>query len=142
MTKELGIILTDMKKNKITPYPKTLETLKKLKKNFKLGVISNAYEPKIFSAINREYKISDLFDYIVLSYEVEMLKPDPRIFDFILKKLQVKKEETVMIGDTLEDDVKAAENAGIKGILFDVKNKHPDYPKRILSLDEIYKYLE
>lgn len=58
----------------------------------------------------------------------------------MIKELKVKKDEALMVGDSLKDDIQAAENFGIKGILIDRKGKHPDYPNRITSLDQIDKF--
>ena len=138
---DLSRILTEIDMEKIKQYPKTLVTLKKLKRKFKLGLISNSYDPKIFELIDSKFGLSKIFDYVGLSYEVGLIKPDERLFKLVLENIGVKEEEAVMVGDTLKDDVEAAEKIGIRGILFDVKNNHPEHTRRIVSLDEIYNYL-
>lgn len=71
-----------------------------------------------------------------------MIKPDPRVFELMIKRLVVPKEETLMAGDSLEDDVKAAEQCGIKGVLIDRKGKHPKYPLRIISLGQLKRFIQ
>ena len=53
------------------------------------------------------------------------------------KDEKVKKDEVIMVGDSLPDDVKAAEKFGIKGILLDRRNRYPKYKNRITSLKEL-----
>jgi FMN phosphatase YigB (HAD superfamily) len=57
-----------------------------------------------------------------------------------LKKLKIKKTEAVMVGDSLESDIKAAENAGIKAILVDRHNKR-EYSDKISNLAELKEKL-
>jgi HAD superfamily hydrolase (TIGR01549 family) len=139
--KELGEILTEIIPEKIKAYPETFETLKSLKGRFKLGLVSNSYYPKVFDLLDSKFDLRRIFDYIALSNKVNLLKPDPRIFTLTLEKLNVKPEEALMVGDSLKDDVEAAEKLGIKGVLFDIETKHPEYPRRIKSMDELHEYL-
>ena len=139
LVSELVWILNDANKG-IIPYPEVLEVLNKLKEDFKLGLITNTYHPS-YEALERDYNIGQYFNITLKSSEIGIIKPDKRIFEMALNKLGVRKEEAVMVGDTLEDDVKAAENNGIKGVLIDRKNKHPDYENRIISLKELKEML-
>ena len=59
----------------------------------------------------------------------------------MIKKLRVSKDEALMVGDTLKDDIQAAEKFGIKGILIDRKGKYSEYPNRIISLEQLKKFL-
>jgi len=150
--KELGIQANDkliskliglLKKKGVSPkpYPETMETLKELKRqNYKLGLVTNTFYHS-YKRLNDKFKIDSLFDVILKSYETGILKPDPKVFKLMLKKLKVKKTEALMVGDSLEDDVKAAEKFGIKGILVDRKNKYPNYKNRIFSLEELWRFL-
>ncbi|MDD3735231.1 MAG: HAD family hydrolase [Candidatus Pacebacteria bacterium] len=77
--------------------------------------------------------------------ETKFLKPDPRAFMVPLKKFKVKPEETLMIGDELERDIKPAQKLGIKTILIDrenfVKVEDPSL-KKIHSLSELKNILQ
>ena len=76
------------------------------------------------------------FDEITLSCDTGLLKSDKKAFGNILKKLKIKKTEVVMVGDSVESDIKGAENAGIKGILIDRRGRQ-EYEGKISSLKEI-----
>ena len=56
-------------------------------------------------------------DYLVTSEEVGREKPAGIIFKTALKKLGLKPQEVVMIGDNEEKDIEGAQAAGIKGFL-------------------------
>jgi len=49
---------------------------------------------------------------------VGLRKPDKRIFELALNKLNVKPEETLFIGDDIVKDIGGCQNAKIKGIWF------------------------
>jgi len=59
--------------------------------------------------------MDDLFEKAYYSYRLNMYKPDPAIFEFVLKDSGLKAEETLFIDDN-PDNIKAAEKLGIKVI--------------------------
>lgn len=118
------------------PYPETLNVLKKLRKaGYKTCLVSNtdcfSVEPLL-----EKYGMNELFDAIIFSYQIGCLKTDPKMFNIALKKLGVKKDEVLMVGDSIESDMAGAENAGIRGILIDRRNKR-DYKEKIKDLNEL-----
>lgn len=124
------------------PYPYTLETLRKLRENgYKLGMISNAFSLS-FEPVVTQYHLADFFDVIVASYEVGLLKPDPRIFELALNRLEASSKETLMVGDSLFDDIQAAEALGLMVLMLDNKNKCPNFSPRIISIRDIFSYLD
>ncbi len=64
-------------------------------------------------------KIKKYFKSIYISEEIGYSKPNYEAFSFILKRENRKKEEVIMIGDSVEFDIKGAYNFGIKSILVD-----------------------
>ena len=65
-------------------------------------------------------------------------KPHETIFRAMLGLLGVEPEETVMVGDSLEDDVEGALALGLGAILLDRERRHPDYAGlRLESLAEV-----
>lgn len=121
-------------------YPGTLETLEKLGKGYKLGMITNT-DYLSFKKLNELFRVDKIFDVITKSYEIGILKPNRMVFDITADKLGVRKSEMKMVGDSLKDDVEAAETIDIRGVLIDRNNKYPDYSNRIVSLNELQKYL-
>jgi len=71
-------------------------------------------------------------------------KPDPEAFLAVLEKMQADPEETVMVGDSLENDILPALSLGIKPILLDRENKTKEAVPPIIkikTLKELKKYL-
>lgn len=122
------------------PYPETFKVLGELRaRGYKLALITNTYYTS-YKRVNKKFNLGKYFDIVLKSYETGMLKPDPKVFELVLSKLNTSKKETLMVGDSLEDDVRAAEKFGIKGVLVDRNNKHSNYSNRIVSLDGLENF--
>lgn len=63
-----------------------------------------------------------LFDGLVFSGEMKMVKPDTEIFTHLLDTYSLDPKDCIFIDDTLKN-IKGAETAGIKGYLFDGDSK-------------------
>ncbi len=57
----------------------------------------------IRSVLDRE-GITDWYDHAVLSYEVGVVKPDPRVFEAALGALDLPAASVLMVGDNAHDD--------------------------------------
>lgn len=58
----------------------------------------------------------DTFDYKALSFATGLLKPDPAIFEHILKESKIPHHDTIMIGNSIQSDVQGALNAHIDAV--------------------------
>ena len=88
----------------------------KLKENgFSIGILSNT-EPVTYSVIEN-LESFDHFDYKFLSYEIGLVKPDPKIYQHVVDNLPFKKEELFFIDDNLQN-VNSANNFGLKTVQF------------------------
>lgn len=65
-------------------------------------------------AFCRQNAYTDLFEGVVVSGEVKLVKPDPRIFDLTVRRFGLEPEDTLYIDDRL-DNVRAAEQVGMTG---------------------------
>jgi len=92
-------------------YPDVLEVLPRLKKRFKMGILSNADkdDPLIRKLIGRGFE----FDVILTSEEAGCYKPDRRIFEMMRKKMGLPSNKLLMIGDSPEADIMGAHRAGM-----------------------------
>lgn len=103
-------------KNNCIPFPNLIKMLEELKsKDLILGMITNGYGQFQMDNI-KALEIDKYFDTILISEWESMKKPNPQIFLRALEKLNVSPKESVFIGDHPENDVKAAQNVGMKGI--------------------------
>ncbi|MEO6761419.1 MAG: HAD family phosphatase [Candidatus Saccharimonadales bacterium] len=85
-----------------------------------IAILSDTIEPH--AKVLREVGVYAPFRKVFLSYELGIRKPDPRFYKRVLSKLQVSPEEAVFIDDNPENVV-AAENLGIHGIIFKTTNQ-------------------
>jgi len=98
--------------------PSTPEVLASLQeRGIRLGVVSNS-DGRIFSLLDQS-GIAKFFHIVVDSHHVGVEKPDPRIFQFALKKLKARPEQTIYVGDIYSIDVVGAERAGLHPVLTD-----------------------
>jgi FMN phosphatase YigB (HAD superfamily) len=59
------------------------------------------------------------FDATIFSDEVGYGKPDPRIFLMAAKRLRLEPSDILHVGDNIEKDVRGAQSAGMKALLFE-----------------------
>src|SRR3989338_3981823 len=78
-------------------FPETSKVLNELKKNYKLGLISNTFYQS-FEGLEQKFKVNEIFDVILRSYETKILKPNPKIFEVMIKELKINKDEALKIG--------------------------------------------
>jgi putative hydrolase of the HAD superfamily len=98
----------------------------------------------------RKIDVEKYFDVIVTSVDVAFNKPDERIFLTALKALNVKPEESVMVGNRISADIIGGNRIGMKTILYkwnerylDIIQSPQEEPTRtITSLKELLKVLD
>jgi putative hydrolase of the HAD superfamily len=93
-----------------------LEYIRQLHPAYKVGLLSNAWDD-LRQTMHTRWDIDDLFDEMIISAEVGMVKPDPRIFRLAAERLRVAPREAVFIDD-MPDNVEAARHEGLQGIQF------------------------
>lgn len=97
------------------PYADARSTLATLcKKGLKLGIIAN----QNIGAAERleQWGLRQYFDVIVASAEIGYAKPDKQIFIKALELAKCTAEESVMIGDRLDNDIIPAKALGMKTV--------------------------
>jgi putative hydrolase of the HAD superfamily len=123
----------------------TISTLEKLKKKFKIGIISNThfYGPLIRS---KKFGISKYTDIIVLSCIFGKAKPASEIFVYVLSKLKAKPKEAIFVGNDPFYDIYGAKKVGMKTVWITdnqtdlPKEQKPDYTiKELRELFEVIK---
>jgi epoxide hydrolase-like predicted phosphatase len=97
--------------------------LREQRQDHKVALISNAWSG-LRAFITRKGFV-DVFDHMIISAEVGIMKPDPRIYQLALEELEAKADESVFIDDVLVN-VDSARSIGMLGIQF-------NQPKQVLS---------
>lgn len=103
-------------KHSCVPFPNLISMLEDLRKgNLLLGIITNGYGQFQMDNI-KALGIEKYFKTILVSEWEGIKKPAPKIFKKALEQLKVLANESIFVGDHPENDVKAAQNVGMKGI--------------------------
>lgn len=104
--------------------------LKELKdRGLKLYVLSN-YGKASFEINSKIYDFLPMMDGMVVSYEYEKVKPEAELYEILLDKYDINRENAVFIDDRMIN-VEGAINVGLKAIIFD------DYDSTKRRLEEL-----
>jgi putative hydrolase of the HAD superfamily len=119
-------------------YRDTEASLKLLRScGYRLGVISN-FDSRLYDVL-ANLDIRPYFEQVILSWQVRSAKPDEQIFRFALHAMGVPASRALHVGDSLEEDVQGAAQAGLRAVLLDRKRKRRQWKDgpRIESLEEL-----
>lgn len=95
----------------------TIELIKGLRQNGnKLAVLSNMVTETL-DYLRNHTEFIPLFDHTFFSCDINMVKPNPEIYEYILNQMNVPAEECIFIDD-LEHNCIAAGKAGMQTIQF------------------------
>jgi HAD superfamily hydrolase (TIGR01549 family) len=109
-----------------------LDYIRGLRPGYKVGLLSNAWDD-LRQTMHQRWNMDGLFDSLIISAEVKLAKPDPRIFHLALDRLHVQPGEAVFVDDVAEN-VEAARREGLFAIHYQDLHSTLDELKRILSL--------
>ena len=98
-----------------------LEYIKKLKVNYKIGLLSN-YTYQWLDKIFQKHNLDSLFDAKFISSRFKIIKPQPEAFNKILELLKITKDQAVFVDDR-QGHVDAANALGIKAFLYTSNEK-------------------
>jgi HAD superfamily hydrolase (TIGR01549 family) len=105
-------------------YEDVLPTLAELRRlGLKIGLVSNT--GRDLDAFVAHHKLD--VDASLSSRVHGKTKPDPTIFQAVLDRLGVAPEEAAMVGDSPDDDVEGARALGMRGVLVDREDRHPEW---------------
>jgi len=107
--------------NDYQPRIKVHKLAKKLSKSYKIGLISNLY-PGMMPALIKKGLVANIkYSAMVLSYEVQLRKPEKEIYEIATKKAGVLPEEILLIDDR-QDFIEGAKRIGWQTVWFDLEN--------------------
>ncbi len=103
--------------------PGAAEFMRELKRRGRVYLITNGTPAAQYGRLE-SLGLSGFFDGVFVSDEIGYAKPDVRFFEFVLAAAGAKKEDCLMIGDSLTSDIKGANASGIESIWFNPKGKN------------------
>jgi putative hydrolase of the HAD superfamily len=112
-----------------------------LQKKYTLHIISNGFKETTLIKMDL-CNLNPYFTNVIISEDVGVNKPDRAIFEYALKKAGADKQESIMIGDSIEADIRGAQDFGMKAIFFNPLNKEQpaDVEWQIVHLEELMQH--
>ena len=99
----------------LSTFPEVTEVLKNLKeKNYKLAILSNG-TPSLLNELVKSNNLDNVFDDIFSIEEVQIFKPDSKVYDLPIKKYQIQKKEVAFLSANTWD-VSGGGNYGYSSI--------------------------
>lgn len=89
---------------------------------YELGIISN-FEPWLQTLL-AELDLLDYFSHLIISGNVGVEKPHPRIFELALSLAGTEASRSAHVGDSVPSDVEGAREVGITPILIDRHDRY------------------
>lgn len=128
--KHFGLTKTPWHSEDEVPYSDAHSTLSTLvDKGYKLGIIANQ---NLGTSERLEmWDLRQFFDVIVASAEIGYVKPDKKIFQKALELAGCTAEESIMVGDRLDNDIIPAKELGMNTIW--IKNGLTKYQAKKLG---------
>ncbi len=94
------------------------EALSILRENNKVAILSNTNRDA-WEMVKKNFNLDKYIDKAFLSFETNLLKPDPLAFLRVLEYFREKPFNAVMIGDSLQSDIIPAKRLGMNAFLID-----------------------
>ena len=109
----------------LSPYPEVKKVLKSLKeRKFKLAILSNG-TPELLNDLVKKNNLNNLFDDLFSIEEVQIYKPDSKVYDLPIKKYNIKPNEIVFLSANTWD-VSGGGNYGYHSIWVNRNKSHFD----------------
>jgi HAD superfamily hydrolase (TIGR01549 family) len=90
-----------------------VDAIRQLAPHYRLGLLSNFDDAQCGREVLGDTGVAELFEAVIISAEVRLRKPDPRIFRRMLAMLDLSPREVLYVGDTPVDDVWGAYQVGL-----------------------------
>lgn len=85
-----------------------------LRRDYRLAVVANQ-PPECRNSLVRR-NLAPYFDVIAISEEIDLAKPDPRIFEWALREASIDPARAIMIGDRRDNDIAPAKALGMRTV--------------------------
>lgn len=139
LAQELAEMFIEERKRHIYLYEETIDVLEALKDKYKLLLLTNGSPDLQRTKLSLSPELEPYLDDIVISGDYGSGKPDPGIFEYILKKNNLKKEEAIMVGDNILTDILGASKIGLNSVWI---NHNQIDPKNVEATFEISRLKE
>ncbi|OCL26667.1 noncanonical pyrimidine nucleotidase, YjjG family [Orenia metallireducens] len=100
-----------------------LKLIKYLHKDYKLAIVTNGLAT-VQKGRLKASPLKDYFDHLIISEEIGVAKPNPKIFEHTFKEIgHQDKSNVLIVGDSLSSDIQGGINFGIDTCWFNPHNQ-------------------
>lgn len=119
--REYAALYMELHNERIRPMDGAIEALDIMKSlGLRLAVVTNGIADTQREKLER-FRLTERFEHIFIDTEIGYSKPDPRIFEYALDKMNLNAEDVWMIGDNIRWDVGGPQAIGITGVWINTK---------------------
>lgn len=104
--------------------PDTIDVLNELKKNYKIGILTNGNSVGQHNKVNK-FNFDKLMDAVVVSGDYGIHKPDKKIFEIACEKIGEKPEDCIYVGDVFSNDIMGSSRAGMTPVWITADSERP-----------------
>jgi HAD superfamily hydrolase (TIGR01549 family) len=106
------------------PVPGVKDIVSKLGGKYEMGIVSNGFADVQYTKLDT-IGLRQKFTCIVLSEEIGIRKPDPKIFQHAIDVMNLKPGECIYVGNSYTNDVIGAAHAGMTTCWFNREQLEP-----------------
>ncbi|KKI90253.1 haloacid dehalogenase [Bacillus sp. SA1-12] len=126
-------------------YEETFKVLDELKGKYRLLLLTNGSPDLQNTKLEITPELVPYFEQIIISGAFGRGKPDASIFEHALEKMNLTKDEAIMVGDNLMTDILGASKVGMKSVWINRHNKVrneviPSF--EITHLEELFEIID
>lgn len=126
LARQMAVEYLEILPHKKAIFPYTIEILDYLQnKNYLLHLITNGFNELQWGKLVSS-KLEKYFINIITSEKAMALKPHKDIFEYALKVCGAGKQESIMLGDNLDADIKGAMDFGLDTVFVNHINEQTD----------------
>lgn len=123
------------------PMKGTLELISSLRaKGIRVGIVSNWHSA--LHEILKGHGITRHCEFIAVSSEVGRKKPHPQIFEHAVRALEIPLGHIAHVGDSWDEDVVGARNAGLHAIYFSPSGTCPEARPKVPVIRSLFELLD
>jgi len=119
----------ELRIERVELFPEAVQVLQALHGKYKMAIITNGFAETHDVKIAR-LELGRFFDHVILAGEMQLVKPDPKIFEHAMSLVGVTPDESVMVGDRFNRDIVGAHAAAMRAIWVNVRGETPPMDAR------------
>ncbi len=111
-----------------------IDVLHRLHRDYRICIVTNADNSFVYPVVEKN---QIPYDALITSEDARSYKPSPGIFTLAISSIGMTKNQVIVVGDSVQCDFLGPRELGIRSILIDRVDAHPEHSPRVMSLAEV-----